>query len=225
MIHSGLAKYLLCDFREEFTEIGAYRKIKNYYDSIGEGHLFDNFEYSNEPDELYEMGKEYVESLSTEDCLEFDHEASKPFLNYEREVQELNNPLGVKPLISVDLSCSDAVIREQFNQWLIKQRSSLHEIASKNEIDLEIDGSVKSRQFVLDKYYSYNILAYMDLLFWSVFTDSKIKLSVFAHALFPYGEYDAEFIRKILKPLVGKLFQPSSKEVLELMYLKNMENF
>lgn len=225
MLDSGIAKYLLNEFREPYTEKGYVKKFKERLDLEGNGYLLDDYVFSNEEDELEEVGKKYVESLSSENCSEIGLECGKYLLEYEREALELDDPVGVRPLISIDLSCSDDVIREQFNQWLAKKRISLHEFARENEIDFEIDRDIKSRVSVLDKIYSYRVLAYMDLMLWSELTGNKIKLSVIAHALFPDGEYDAEFVRKILKPLMEKLFSPSSKEVSELMYLKNMENF
>ncbi len=222
MLPNGLSKYFLSEFGEEFTERVLVEKYKQYLEN-GDL-LFANYEYSDQEDDLYEMGRKYVESLSAYDLQELEFASGKSFLNYERELKELDHPLGIKPLISIDLTCNDEVIREQFNQWLIKQRASLHEAEKEFGVIVEID-KIKNRQSKADKIHSYKVLAYMDLMLWSVLTNSKIKMSVLAHALFPYGDYDVEFVRKTLKPLVEKLLIPSSNEVLELMYLRNMENF
>ena len=77
----------------------------------------------------------------------------------------------------------------------------------------------------MQKVHLYQILAYLDLKIWEHITGNKIKQSVYSHVLYPTGGYDGEFIRKTLKPLVMKLFNPKSKEIAELFALKNMEEF
>lgn len=227
MLFNNMEKYLLSEFKEDYTETAYANRLKERLDLSNEGHFLDNYEYSNDVDELYEFSKQYAESLSSEDDEALRREARKTLLHYEREVYELSirDPLEINPFISIDLSCSDAVLREHFNQWLVKQRASLHKILEGYEATFKIDKNIKNRLSVLNRLYSCNVLAYMDLILWSELTGNKIKLSVLAHALYPDGDYDSEFVRKILKPLANNLFIPSSKEILELMYLKNMEKF
>ncbi|MNT03950.1 hypothetical protein D3C72_1385100 [compost metagenome] len=127
-------------------------------------------------------------------------------------------------MISINLACNDNLIKDQFNEWLQKQRIKINQILRDSEIDTETDKS-KARQSMLYKVYTYQTLAYIDLIIWSIISDNKIKLSVLAQALFPNGAYDSDFIRKILKPLVEQLLNPSSNEILELFHLRNMEDF
>lgn len=134
------------------------------------------------------------------------------------------HPYSIKPLISVDLSCPDYLLKEQFEKWLATQRTKANKIIHEEKLDS--DFYIKnSGESLLQKAYLYQILAYIDLEIWSHISGNKIKQSVYSHSLYPTGGYDGEFIRKTLRPLVMKLFNPKSKEVAELFALKNMEEF
>lgn len=224
MLSDEIAKYLLSNFRNEYNDEARVKKIIAHLEACGSAHLLDGFEAKYENDDLYDLGQNFTDSLSKEDFQRIEYDIQKNFSKIERDVCELEHPYDIQPMIRVNLSCNDNLIKEQFNEWLQKQRSTVNQILVSNQMDVEINKS-KARQSLIYKVYTYQALAYMDLNIWSFMTDNRIKLSVFAQALYPNGSYDSEFVRKILRPLVEQLLIPSSDEILELFHLRNMEVF
>lgn len=224
MLSDEIAKYLLSNFRNEYNQEGRVKKITAHLEACGSIHLLDGFEAKYENDDLYDLGQNFTDSLSKEDFQRIEYDIQKNFLKIERDVCELEHPHDIQPMIRVNLSCDDNLIKDQFNEWLQKQRSTVNQILVSHQMDTEINKS-KARQSLIYKVYTYQTLAYMDLNIWSFMTDNRIKLSVFAQALYPNGAYDSEFVRKILRPLVEQLLIPSSDEILELFHLRNMEDF
>lgn len=164
-----------------------------------------------------------LDELTSEDYEELEEFCRQSFTEYESKLFD-EHPYDIKPLISVDLSCPDHLLKEQFEKWLTTQRDKANKIIQ--EENLDSDFYIKnSGESLLQKVYLYQILAYIDLEIWALITGNKIKQSVCSHALYPTGGYDGEFIRKTLRPLVMKLFNPKSKEIAELFALKNMEEF
>lgn len=163
------------------------------------------------------------ESITNKDYEGLHQFCTQSFNEYESEIYN-EHPYSIKPLISVDLSCPDHLLKEQFEKWLTAQRIKTNKIIQ--EENLDSDFYIKnSGESILQKVHLYQILAYLDLKIWEHITGNKIKQSVYSHVLYPTGGYDGEFIRKTLKPLVMKLFNPKSKEIAELFALKNMEEF
>ena len=164
-----------------------------------------------------------LDLLTDEDYEELEEFCSKPFAEYESSLFD-EHPYNIKPLISVDLSCPDHLLKEQFDKWLTAHRDKNNKTI--REENLDSDFYIKnSGESLLQKAYHYQILAYIDLEIWANIAGNKIKQSVYSHVLYPTGGYDGEFIRKTLKPLVMKLLNPKSKEISELFALKNMEEF
>ncbi|OTS31779.1 DUF6387 family protein [Acinetobacter baumannii] len=224
MLPDDIAKYLLFNFRNEYNNEGQTKKIIEFLKETNSNLNLDFLQNNYEKDDLYDLGENFTNSLSKEKYQDIESYTHKSFLKVEREVCELEHPYNIKPMISINLACNDNLIKDQFNEWLQKQRIKINQILRDSEIDTETDKS-KARQSMLYKVYTYQTLAYIDLVIWSIVSDNKIKLSVLAQALFPNGAYDSDFIRKILKPLVEQLLIPSSNEILELFHLRNMEDF
>ena len=118
----------------------------------------------------------------------------------------------------------DAVLREQFSAWLSNTRKKASKVIIEDDLgsDFLIDSNgVK----IAEKINKYKIIPFIDLMLWELKTGNKIKLSVYAHALFNDGSVDGEFIRKTIKPFVQNLINDDYKIMSELFALKNMEDF
>jgi len=164
-----------------------------------------------------------LESITSEEYENLHQICTLSFNEYETETFN-EHPFYIQPLISVDLSCPDHLLKEQFEKWLTAQRVKTKKIIQEKNLDSDFYIS-KSGESVLQKVHLYKILAYLDLKIWEHITGNKIKQSVYSHVLYPAGSYDSEFIRKTLKPLIMKLFDPESREIAELFALKNVEEF
>ena len=222
MLPNEVTQYLKAEFKEVHSD-KYFDQVQEHLEMLGKSDLLDNFAPMKNSNNLDGISWDYIDSLSAESCMELESDCQTNFSDFERE-QVHTHPYYVKPIISIDLSCSDSIIKEQFEKWLNQQRLEINKTILKDELDSDLSIK-KTGEILLYKSYTYQILAYIDLCLWCILTNNKIKQSVFTHALFPNGAYDGEFIRKTIRPLVKKLFTPSSKEIIELFALKNMEEF
>ena len=223
MLPEDVAQYLKAEF-SGFHPSRVSNEVQNYSEQLEQDSFLDELEPENDSSpEMSGICWDYINSLSADDYSKLESTCQANFLDFERDQQQMH-PYYIQPMISIDLSCSDTVIKEQFSQWLIKIRKNIHNTTSDDGLDTHYSVT-RTGETLLYKAYTYQLLAYIDLMLWGSMTNNKIKQSVIAHALFPKGSYDGEFVRKIIKPFVEKLFDPSSKEVSELFSLKNMEEF
>lgn len=187
-------------------------------------------EYDNESDEfisqkgrdfyLGELGNYFIE-LDSDEWEGYESFCAK---NYYAFATEDEHPYSTNPCISIDLNTPDTVLREQFDEWLSNVRRKASKVIVEN--DLDSDYIVNSNGIkIAEKINKYKIIPFIDLMLWELKTGNKIKLSVYAHALFNDGSVDGEFIRKTIKPLVQNLINDDYKIMSELFALKNMEDF
>lgn len=221
LLPQGVKKYLINEFHG-VHDTEYFESLKEHLDALGQSSALDGYKHEIESDDVDRVSMEYINSLSEEDFMELESYTQKKFLDFERENIH-TPPIYIQPVIKVDLTCSDTVLKEQFNVWLTQQRKNLYKLDLDDQ--LNIKPSVKrTGESLFYKLQDYKVLAYMDLCIWAVLNNHKIKRSVLAHALY-IDRYDSEFIRKNLIPLIGKLFDRHSSEIAELFSYKNMEDF
>ncbi|RSN77559.1 MULTISPECIES: DUF6387 family protein [Acinetobacter] len=124
-----------------------------------------------------------------------------------------------KPIIEVDLGCTNAVLLRNFEEWLIQKRKQL----AINEISYEDELLDSDPKTLVKKINDYRLFAYIDLSLWEIISGHKIKKSVFAITLFPNGEKGESFF-KTLESLTPRLLsKPYSQENRKLVSLYNLE--
>ena len=220
LLPQQMSQYLKFEFNEVHENI-YHEAVAEHLDALNMSHYLKGFKQEKEDEHLNGISWGYINSLSEEDLMMFESMSQKKFLDYQRENTH-TPPRYVQPTIKIDLRCSDSVLKEQFSIWLEQQRKDLFKLESKDE--LEINLSVRrTGESLINRIKSYRVIAYIDLKLWAALNEHKIKGSVLAHALYPNGAHDSEFIRKNLVPLVQKLFDPYSPEIAEIFAYKNME--
>ncbi|MDQ1208321.1 hypothetical protein QE380_001244 [Acinetobacter baylyi] len=131
-----------------------------------------------------------------------------------------NNNLVNNPFIEVNLNFTNTFLIRQFEQWLNKKRIQL----SNNNISYDEDLLDADPNTLINKINEYRIFAYLDLCFWEVIEQHKIKKSVFAITLFPNGEKGESIFKNLdenfLPPL---MISAQSKEMRRLISLYNLE--
>lgn len=222
MLPPGVAQCLKSEFKG-VHEANYLKDVREHLKALSMEAALDDFE-EEEDETLDGINCDYIDSLSKNAYEDIEIFYSKSFLSVETDNTH-KNPYEIKPFISVDLSCSDSVIKEQFDKWLQHQRKNINKVVLEENLGCDYYSVKRMGESLLYKVYSYQLLAYIDLFLWGIFTGNKIKQSVFTHALFPQGAYDGEFIRKTIKPLIDKLLNPQSREISELFALKNLEDF
>lgn len=163
----------------------------------------------------------YFLKLDSDDCEGYEKFCELDYYDFAIEDE---HPYSANPCISINLNMPDAVLREQFSAWLSNTRKKASKVIIEDDLDSDflIDSNgVK----IAEKINKYKIIPFIDLMLWELKTGNKIKLSVYAHALFNDGSADGEFIRKTIKPFVQNLINDDYKIMSELFALKNMEDF
>ncbi|MDM1325194.1 DUF6387 family protein [Acinetobacter pseudolwoffii] len=164
---------------------------------------------------------EYFSELHDNDLEVYEVFCSQDYHSYSTEDE---HPYYAPHYISVDLNVSDSVLREQFNAWLSNTRKKAINLTA--EDNLNSDFIINSNGVkIIEKINKYKVIPFMDLMLWELITGNKIKLSVYAHALFNDGSADSEYVRKTIRPFVQNLINDDYRMMHELFALKNMEDF
>lgn len=100
------------------------------------------------------------------------------------------------PAISVNLSASDGLLLKAFSDWLKEARSS-------QQCDIQ-----KPRKPLYDRWASYGLLPYLDLLIWSKETDTRIPYHVMSDAV-GYVKGESSFSKTVI-PLASSLIRDLS---------------
>lgn len=103
-----------------------------------------------------------------------------------------------KPCIMVELSASDALLREAFSAWLKSARA-----AEKRNY------AATRNKPAYDRWRRYGLLPYLDLQIWAIETDTHIPDRVMSAAISHYDAGEAN-LRKTLAPLASELMQDLS---------------
>lgn len=93
-------------------------------------------------------------------------------------------------MVEIDLNLPDTEIIQRFSEFLPEYRKRLAAQPNQKRVT---DNTLKR----LSKY---NILAYLDLYTWEIETETRIKRSVLAIALYPDGSYGENSIRDSIHP-------------------------
>ena len=104
---------------------------------------------------------------------------------------------GVKTGIWVDLSASDALLKEAFSLWLREAREAEQTL------------NRKPRTPLYDRWARYGLLPYLDLLTWSMETSTHIPDRVMSAAISRY-DYGEANLRKTIAPLAAELMRDLS---------------
>tara|TARA_Y100000589_G_scaffold209479_1_gene197536 strand:- start:953 stop:1933 length:981 start_codon:yes stop_codon:yes gene_type:complete len=106
-------------------------------------------------------------------------------------------PARWESLISVDLQASDAALMESFKAWVKEARSHQRFAATSR------------RKSSYDRWARYGLLPYLDLLTWSLETDTHIPDRVMSAAISRYDAGEAN-LRKTIGPLAADLMRDLS---------------
>lgn len=124
---------------------------------------------------------------------------------------QIETVLGEYPIL-VDLSATDAVLKEEFATWLQVTRSAL-------KVDAPSAQSY-------ERWAGYRILPYLDLWIWGLETDTQIIEGAFAAAIFPGlcdGMGRLKTTKKWVKSLMGSLSALEAQAAIESASLATHE--
>lgn len=130
------------------------------------------------------MSKRWDTSINSPQ--EFRSHATSPlYIDYYNGAPEI-------PVVQINLGASDAVLKASFAAWLKEARAH------------QKTGTVKRSKSLYDRWARYGLLPYLDLLTWSMETETHIPDRVMSAAISSYDAGEAN-LRKTVAPLAEAL--------------------
>lgn len=143
-------------------------------------------------------------------------DAGQTLHTFQRSLGKLNNVLAADGInedgsyrawLEVDLSCSDAEIKESFNSWLkhVRDRTTKRAAKQSRRRNYKLN---KLNETTFRKWHDAKVLPYLDLIAWNLLKGNKITSAIIGDILFsgPNERPDpTATVNDTVKPLAQKL--------------------